>query len=146
MVDNWINAVKTNANSDTLLCLLGNKNDLEERRVVSKRENAEKGTQFECFFSQEVSAKTGYNVKETFIEIAKTLYNRTLAAPKEPENYINISICQTIGRRLTFSKKKEGTTDGDNLNLSNPELDEGDVIHKVHENKKRKRNNNLCCA
>lgn len=77
MVGEWVNQVKMNAHSDILLCLLGNKNDLEKERVVSIFESKKKKDEYQFFLGEEVSAKTGDKIKETFNSIAKALYQKS---------------------------------------------------------------------
>ena len=72
----WINELKTKANPDLNLFLIGNKYDLEEKRQVSE-ESAQEFTEINNIkLFLETSAKTGYNTQNIFIEAAKLLYKQ----------------------------------------------------------------------
>jgi len=67
--------LRTNSSPDIKIFLIGNKVDLEERRVISRDagENLKDEYDFDLFM--ETSAKTGYNTKEIFNHVAILLYN-----------------------------------------------------------------------
>ena len=74
-VENWLNDLKSQANEDVRIFLVGNKADLEEDRKV-KKEDAEKYKEdqhLDLFL--ETSAKTGLNARNVLVEAAKILYN-----------------------------------------------------------------------
>ena len=73
----WITDVKELKREDAIICLVWNKNDLNDKRLVTKDE-AEIFSKEKGFIFQEVSAKSGSNVnnlfyKEIFEEISKKL-------------------------------------------------------------------------
>ena len=70
----WLKELKTHANPDIKVFLIGNKIDLEETRVVTNEEAKRLQTDFEMNLYMETSAKTGFNAKEIFVEAAKVLY------------------------------------------------------------------------
>ena len=72
-VDLWLKDLKANACPDIKIFLIGNKADLEEKRVIMKEtaENFKKEYDLDLFM--ETSAKTGMNAQELFIEAAKLL-------------------------------------------------------------------------
>ena len=67
--------LKANACPDIKVFLIGNKVDLDDKRVVMKEtaENFQK--EYELDYFLETSAKTGMNAQEIFIEAAKLLFN-----------------------------------------------------------------------
>ena len=74
-VDLWLKDLKSNSNPDIKVFLIGNKADLEDKRVV-EREVAEKiKKDYDLDLFMETSAKTGFNAKELFAEAAKVLFN-----------------------------------------------------------------------
>ena len=83
-IEKWLNDARTN-NPNGKIILVGNKSDLEERRVVSKDEgeNFAKANKLDLFF--ETSAKSGYNVQKVFIEATKLLYSEYLEDKKREE-------------------------------------------------------------
>ena len=73
----WIVDIKDLKREDAIICLVGNKNDLTEKRCVTKDE-AEIFSKEKGFIFQEVSAKSGSNVnnlfyKDIFDEISRKL-------------------------------------------------------------------------
>lgn len=68
----WINELKSVHSNDIIIALAGNKNDLEEKRAVD-RELAESFANSNNILFIETSAKTGHNVNELFLRIAKKL-------------------------------------------------------------------------
>ena len=74
----WLNEVKSQSNVDMNIILIGNKNDLENERQVSKDKEKEfcEDNSINIFF--ETSAKTGFNAQKIFVEAAKLLYRQHL--------------------------------------------------------------------
>ena len=88
-VENWLNDLKSQANEDVRIFLVGNKADLEENRKVSKAEGEKYKTENNLDMFMETSAKTGYNAKNVLIEAAKVLYKDYLNYEEKngkPEN------------------------------------------------------------
>ena len=72
-IDLWLNEVEKNSQVENAI-LIGTKSDLKKEREVSTEDGKNKSDSkdiFKSFF--ECSAKSGYNVKELFIEITKLL-------------------------------------------------------------------------
>mgnify|MGYP002626620891 CR=1 FL=1 len=72
--ENWLNDLRSQANPDVRIFLVGNKADLEEERKVSKEEGEKYKEDQNLDLFMETSAKTGYNAKNVLIEAAKILY------------------------------------------------------------------------
>ena len=72
--ENWLNELKSQANPDVRIFLVGNKSDLEEQRKVTKEEGLKFKTDQGLDIFMETSAKTGYNARNVLIESAKILY------------------------------------------------------------------------
>ena len=73
-VENWLNDLKSQANPDVRVFLVGNKADLEEDRKVPKEEGEKYKEDQHLDLFMEASAKTGHNAKNVLIEAAKILY------------------------------------------------------------------------
>ena len=70
----WLKELKTHANPDIKIFLIGNKIDLVDARQVTTEEAKKFQTDFELNLYMETSAKTGVNAKEIFIEAARVLF------------------------------------------------------------------------
>ena len=78
-----------------MIFLIGNKLDLEDKREVSFEEANKFKNDNNIDLYMETSAKTGYNIKEVFVEATKLLYN------KYKENKVNNM------KRMEKTKKKK---------------------------------------
>ena len=72
--ENWLSDLKSQANPEVRIFLVGNKCDLEESRQVSKDEGMKYKNDQGLDLFMETSAKTGYNARNVLIEAAKILY------------------------------------------------------------------------
>ena len=72
--EGWLNDLKSQANPDVRIFLVGNKADLEEDRKVSKEEGEKYKEDQHLDLFMETSAKTGYNARNVLVEAAKILY------------------------------------------------------------------------
>ena len=72
----WLNDIKTQANPDIKIILIGNKFDLEDKRQVEKEMVEKFCKENELSFFMETSAKSGHNVINLFNEAAKILYEK----------------------------------------------------------------------
>ena len=73
-IEMWLKELKTHANPDIKVFLIGNKIDLVDSRTVTTEEAKKFQTDYELNLYMETSAKTGVNAKEIFIEAARVLY------------------------------------------------------------------------
>ncbi|OMJ73310.1 hypothetical protein SteCoe_28024 [Stentor coeruleus] len=71
----WISEAKAHGNKDITLILVGNKNDIEDQRVVSTEEAQSFAEQNNLLFI-ETSAKTGNNVDAAYINTAKAILGK----------------------------------------------------------------------
>lgn len=69
----WLEEARTNANSNMVIMLIGNKSDLEHRRSVSYEEGAQFAKENGLIFL-ETSAKSDTNVEEAFVQTAEKIY------------------------------------------------------------------------
>ncbi len=74
-VETWLNDLKSQANPDVRIFLVGNKADLEEDRKVAKEEGEKYKDDQHLDLFMETSAKTGLNARNVLVEAAKILYN-----------------------------------------------------------------------
>ena len=79
----WYKDLKQSVNIDEIfVCLVGNKIDLEENRVISKEEAEEYARENNMQYL-EVSAKTGEGIKELFDEATNKVMDKILINEKE---------------------------------------------------------------
>ena len=67
--------LKSNANPDIKIFLIGNKADLEEERLVTKEQGLQFAKDFELDLFMEISTKTGFDPQQLFIEAGKIRYD-----------------------------------------------------------------------
>jgi small GTP-binding protein len=82
-VNSWLIEIEKNGNKNVYKFLIGNKNDLEEQRVVTKEEGEEFASINGMDFF-ETSAKTDYQVQDAFIQLTKNII-RIVSKEKNPE-------------------------------------------------------------
>lgn len=73
----WLEEARQNANSNMVVMLIGNKVDLEARRVVSTEEGHKFAQEHGLIFL-ETSAKTAHNVEEAFVGTAAAIHENIL--------------------------------------------------------------------
>ena len=73
-IEKWLNDIKTQSNPDIKIFLIGNKADLEDKRRLTKEQGEQLCKEHKLAFFMETSAKTGFNVQNVFIQVAKELY------------------------------------------------------------------------
>jgi len=71
----WLKECKDMCYKDILICLIGNKCDIEERRAVSYDEGKKFAEENNLLF-YETSAKDGTNISEAFADTAKNLVEK----------------------------------------------------------------------
>ena len=81
---NWIEDVRTERGNDVVIVLVGNKNDLIDKREVTIEEAEQKAKEHDIMFI-ETSAKAGFNVKTLFKRVASALGMEKSTTTKKPE-------------------------------------------------------------
>mmetsp|Transcript_33792 Transcript_33792/g.38419 ORF Transcript_33792/g.38419 Transcript_33792/m.38419 type:complete len:238 (+) Transcript_33792:1-714(+) len=71
-VNKWVEDIRNERGSEVIIMLVGNKVDLEDRRVIPKTEGEKLAKSLEVLF-METSAKEGTNVKSLFKKLASSL-------------------------------------------------------------------------
>ena len=100
-IDTWVNELKTKGNPDMTIFLVGNKADLEDKRVITKDMANDVCDSHNIKFFLETSARTGFNVKNIFIEAAKVLYEQHIKFKDR------ISRPDSIGRIMIENEKND---------------------------------------
>ncbi|XP_022090884.1 ras-related protein Rab-8A-like [Acanthaster planci] len=71
-ISNWIRNIEEHASSDVEKMILGNKCDMEDRRVVTKDKGEQLAIEYGIKF-METSAKASINVEEAFVTLARDI-------------------------------------------------------------------------
>ena len=82
-VDRWISELRSNTDERMVIILIGNKSDLEDKRVVKKEEGEEKAKEKDIAFL-ETSALTASNIDKAFNEMLFKVF--VAFKPVEGEN------------------------------------------------------------
>ena len=77
-IDNWLIDLRTNADKDILILLIGNKSDLIDTREINEEEARTKAEQYNIAFL-ETSAKTGDNIDKAFTQLIEQVYNANMS-------------------------------------------------------------------
>ena len=85
-VENWLSDLKSQANPDVRIFLVGNKADLEEDRKVQKEDGEKYKEDQHLDLFMETSAKTGLNARNVLVEAAKILYKDYLKFDENNNN------------------------------------------------------------
>lgn len=100
-IRNWVKQIEQNAQSNVCKVLVGNKCDREDRKI-SYEEGAKLANEFKMQFF-ETSAKSKYNVSETFTYLTKEILNNSDTKPSSEVSNININRNGNEGKK---DKKK----------------------------------------
>ena len=77
-LDSWLNEISTHRNPNINIFLIGNKVDLEDRRIISRELAQEFLEKNNAKLFLETMAKTGFNAQNVFVEATKLLYEQHL--------------------------------------------------------------------
>ena len=102
-VTKWLDDVRTNSSKNVTVILIGNKKDLEDKRQVSYEEGEAFAKENGLMFL-ETSAKTAYNVVESFNLSAQCILNNIDRSGVDP----------TINSNINLNKGMEGANQGVN--------------------------------
>jgi Ras-related protein Rab-1A len=87
-VNTWLSEVRKHAGGQVVKLLVGNKCDLEDERVVSKKEGQDFADSLGVSFL-ETSAKTRVNIDESFMTLTKQVYELLPDTEKKQEEKLN---------------------------------------------------------
>ena len=104
----WLNECRDMCYKNILICLIGNKIDLEDKREVTFEEGENFAKENNLLFF-ETSAKNGNNINEIFLESAKILMNKIEKGEILIENNnTGIKIGNSENNEDMIIRKKEG--------------------------------------
>ena len=103
-VNSWLIEIEKNGNKNVYKFLIGNKNDLEDQRVVTKEEGEEFASINGMDFF-ETSAKTDYQVQDAFIQLTKNII-RIVSKEKNPEMNKSMKLKPGNSNNIPIKKKR----------------------------------------
>ena len=77
-LEKWVNELKSTADPKVTIIIIGNKNDLEDKRQVLKEQGEEKAKSFECAFL-ETSALSGDNIDIAFETMVGQVFEKYIS-------------------------------------------------------------------
>ena len=105
--ENWLNDLKRQANPDVRIFLVGNKADLEDRKISKEEGEKYKEAQYLDLF-METSAKTGHNPRNVLVEAAKILYKDYLKFDENNKDNEDKLVIKKGGLIKKDKKEKKG--------------------------------------
>lgn len=98
----WMGEIKKYAQPNVIKILVGNKNDMEEKREISFEEGKEMADSYNIDFF-ETSAKETYQIDKSFNEISKLIVDKMNKAPQVIEDE-NLHISGVNNKRKSENK------------------------------------------
>jgi len=95
-----------NSSPDIKVFLIGNKADLEEKRVINRDEAEKYKNDYDLDYFIETSAKTGMNAQEIFVQAAKILYDDYVLYNNEKKNKENNTNTKLTNKPEKTKKKQ----------------------------------------
>ena len=115
-LETWLNQIREHGNPDIKIILVGNKNDLEDKRKITSDEGKKFSKDFGLNNFFETSAKSGCNAQKVFFEAANILYEENLNYKKRANNTNNLN---------------KGSTEFSPENPNQLIIDEDDETYKI---------------
>jgi Ras-related protein Rab-2A len=81
----WLEEARQHSQSNMVIMLIGNKNDLEHRRAVSTEEGKAFAAAHGLIF-METSAKTSHNVEVAFLKTAEEIHRKIMSGEIDASN------------------------------------------------------------
>ena len=105
----WLEEARQHSQSNMVIMLIGNKNDLEHRRAVSTEEGKAFADKHGLIF-METSAKTAYNVEQAFINTAEEIHGNIESGKIDVTN-------ESYGIKVGMGAGGSGGGNNSNVNL-----------------------------
>ncbi|OLY80358.1 Ras-related protein Rab-8A [Smittium mucronatum] len=103
-IHNWIRNVEQHANEGVDKILIGNKCDIDERKVITTDQGKALANEYGLSFL-ETSAKSNINVEEAFYKLARHIKKRLIDSAEEPSRAGNYPLGDNININSQDSSK-----------------------------------------
>ncbi|XP_050032099.1 ras-related protein Rab-10 [Dermacentor andersoni] len=87
----WLRYIDEHANEDVEKMILGNKCDMEDKRLISRERGEAVAIDHNIRF-METSAKTNVNIERAFTELAEAILNKQMAGKDQAENQDRLKV------------------------------------------------------
>ena len=105
-VERWVNDLKSTSDPKLTIILIGNKNDMEDQRQVTKEQGEEKAKSFGCAFL-ETSALSGDNLDKAFTLMVKEIFEKFNSESTGEEEDDSVKKGEDIKLEKTTENKKK---------------------------------------
>ena len=105
-VERWVNDLKSTSDPKLTIILIGNKNDMEDQRQVTKEQGEEKAKSFGCAFL-ETSALSGDNLDKAFTLMVKEIFEKFNSESTGEEEGDSVKKGEDIKLEKATEKKKK---------------------------------------
>ena len=113
-LESWLDEIKSQTHPYLKIFLIGNKVDLEDKRVIDRAIAEELAKEHKIDLFLETSAKTGYNAQKIFVKAAQILVeNYKDFASIDPRDSINSKDKSSITLTANDNEKEGETDDND---------------------------------
>ena len=113
-LESWLDEIKSQTHPNLKIFLIGNKVDLEDKRVIDRAIAEELAKEHKIDLFLETSAKTGYNAQKIFVKAAQILVeNYKDFANIDPRDSINSKDKSSITLTANDNEKEGETDDND---------------------------------
>ena len=104
-IEKLVDDLKNGSDKNIYIILVGNKNDLEEQRVITKEEGEDLAKKLNLGFC-EVSAKTGDGIENVFQKLINEVH-RIFKNEFKSDSNVEITVPQKIEKEKTIIKKRK---------------------------------------
>ncbi|KAG9511023.1 Ras-related protein Rab-10, partial [Fragariocoptes setiger] len=102
-IQKWLRNIDEHANEDVVKMIVGNKCDMEDRRIITKEKGEaiarEHGIRF-----METSASSNINVERAFMELAKAILDNQTADQERQESHDKVNVARSDQRGVLNSR------------------------------------------
>lgn len=102
-IQKWLRNIEEHANEDVEKMIVGNKCDMEDRRIIPKERGEAIAREHEIRF-METSASANINVEKAFLDLAKAILDNQTADKERQDSQDRVNIARAEQRNTLTSK------------------------------------------